>query len=182
VLKDILKWAGEDGLNEISEARFARAVGGKLTEEQQMIINGQVWGFISPLVSGSADTSFKGAGSLQGIDAWRIPAHATSHGKDIRIETLRRGMEIAVARPITGLDEMDEGTWLKAAPSGRHLLVVRAAAGIAQVWTLDGGGQSGEHGGSARAARVVGEHDARPQHAVQRSVVFGDGCAAAPLA
>ena len=32
-----------------------------------------------------------------------------SHGKDIRIETLRREVKLAVARPITGLDKMEEG-------------------------------------------------------------------------
>ena len=109
VLKDILTWAEGQGLGTISEAQFAQAVGSKLTEEQQMIINGQIWGFLSSAVSGSADTLFKGADSLQGIDAWRILTRYISQGKDIRIETLRREMKFAVARPITGLDKMEEG-------------------------------------------------------------------------
>ena len=60
-----------------------------LTDEQQMIMNGQPWGFLSVAVSGSASTLFKRAGVLQGIDAWRILTRHILQGKDIRIETLR---------------------------------------------------------------------------------------------
>ena len=67
VMMNILKWAEEQGLNKISEAHFAQAVGPKLTEEQQMIMNGQLWGFLSSSVSGSVDTLFKGADARQGM-------------------------------------------------------------------------------------------------------------------
>ena len=40
---------------------------------------------------------------------WRILTRYIPQGKDIRIETLRRDMKIAVARPISGLDKMQEG-------------------------------------------------------------------------
>ena len=109
VLRDILKWAEEQGLEKITEDQFARAVGAKLTDEQQMFVNSQIWGFIAAAVSGSADTLFKGADDLQGVDAWRILTRYISQGKDIRIEQLRRDMKAVVARPITGLDKMEEG-------------------------------------------------------------------------
>ena len=109
VMMHILKWAEEQGLEKITGFSLAQAVGAKLTEEQQMVMNGQLWGFLSAAVSGSADTLFKGADALQGIDAWRILTRYISQGKDIRIEALRREMKIAVARPISGLDRMQEG-------------------------------------------------------------------------
>jgi hypothetical protein len=109
VIMNILKWAEEQGLNKITEADFARAVGSKLTEEQQMIMNGQLWGFLSAAVSGSAETMFNGADALQGIDAWRAITRYILQGKDIRIEALRRDMKLAVARPILSLEKMEEG-------------------------------------------------------------------------
>jgi hypothetical protein len=109
VMMNILKWAEEQGLEKITEHGLAQAIGMKLTDEQQMVMNGQLWGFLSAAVSGSADTLFKGADALQGVDAWRILTRYILQGKDIRIETLRREMKIAVARPISGLDKMEEG-------------------------------------------------------------------------
>jgi hypothetical protein len=109
VMMHILKWAEEQGLEKITELSLAQAIGAKLSEEQQLIMNGQLWGFLSSAVSGSADTLFKGADPLQGIDAWRIMSRYILQDKDIRIETLRRDMKIAVARPISGLDKMQEG-------------------------------------------------------------------------
>ena len=78
VMIDILKWAEargaqeEGGHDKITEDQIAQAVGAKLTEDQQMIMNGQLWGFLAAAVSGSADSLFKGADIMQGIDAWRI--------------------------------------------------------------------------------------------------------------
>ncbi len=74
-----------------------------------MIMNGQLWGFPSASVSGSAESMFKGADALQGVDAWRVLTRYILQGEDIRIETLRRDMKLAVARPIAGLDKMEEG-------------------------------------------------------------------------
>ena len=109
VMMKILKWAEEQGLNKVTEAHLAEAIGAKLTDEQQMVMNGQLWGFLSASVSGAAETLFKGADVLQGIDAWRIITRYISQGKDIRIETLRRDMRAAVARPIPSLEKMEEG-------------------------------------------------------------------------
>ena len=69
MLKDILKWAEEQGLETITEDQFARTVGAKLEDEQQIFVNSQIWGFLAAAVGGSADTLFKGADDLQGIDA-----------------------------------------------------------------------------------------------------------------
>ena len=59
MLKDILKLAEGQELDTITGDRFARAVGTKLTDEQQMFVNSQIWGFLAAAVSGSADTLFK---------------------------------------------------------------------------------------------------------------------------
>ena len=64
VLNDILRWAGEQGLDNISEGHFAAAVGPGLTEEHQLIVNSHLWGFLSAAVSGTAGTFFKGAHAL----------------------------------------------------------------------------------------------------------------------
>ena len=103
------KWVEGRGLNKITERSFAAAVGSTLTDGQQMIMHGQLWGFLSAVVGGSAGSMFKGGGALQGTDAWRILTRYTLQGEDIRIETLRRDKKIAVARPTTGLDKMEEG-------------------------------------------------------------------------
>ncbi len=71
--------------------------------------DGQFWGFLVAAVSGSAGTLFKGAATLQGIDAWRVLTRYISQGRDIRIETLRREMEIAIAKPVVSLEQMEEG-------------------------------------------------------------------------
>ena len=106
VMMNILKWAEDHGLEKIAEPMLAQAIGSKLTDEQQMNMNGQLWGFLSASGSGSADSPFNGADALHGIGAWRTFTRYIRQGKDVRIEALRREMKIAVARPISGLDEM----------------------------------------------------------------------------
>ena len=64
VMMNILKWAENQGLEKITEPMLAAAIGSKLTDEQQMIMNGQLWGFFSASVSGSADSLFKCADAL----------------------------------------------------------------------------------------------------------------------
>ena len=66
VVMDILKWAEGQGLTTFTAESFAEAVGMKLAEEQQMLMNNQLWGCLPAAVSGSADTRFKGADVLQG--------------------------------------------------------------------------------------------------------------------
>ncbi len=102
VMMNILKWAEDHGFARITEPMLAVAIWTELTDDQQMIMDGQLWGFLSASVSGSADSLFKGADALQGIDARRILTRYILQGKDIRIETLRREMKVAIARPISG--------------------------------------------------------------------------------
>jgi len=85
--------AEDQGLEKITESMLVQAIGSKLTDEQQMIMNGQLWGSLSASVSGSADSLFKGAGALQGVYAWRIRTRYILQGKVLRIETLRREMK-----------------------------------------------------------------------------------------
>ncbi len=109
VMMSILKWAEEQGLNKISEAHFAQAVGAKLAEEQQMIMNGQLWGFLAAAVQGAADSIFKGADIMQGLDAWRLLTRYIYQGNDIRLETLRREMKAALANTIPSMQKLEEG-------------------------------------------------------------------------
>ena len=51
-------------------------------------LNNQVWGFLSNCVSAEADTIFRGAEDLQGIDAWRRIIRYIDHGKSIKLEQI----------------------------------------------------------------------------------------------
>ena len=52
-------------------------------------LDGAVWGFLSGCATGEAQTIFKHAETLSGIDAWRRLARYIDHGREIRLETLR---------------------------------------------------------------------------------------------
>ena len=80
ILKTILEWAGEEELYEITEARFEEATRGSLEQHQVQALNAAMWGFLSGSVSGTAETMFKGAESLNGLDAWRRLARYIDHG------------------------------------------------------------------------------------------------------
>ena len=109
VLKDLLAWAEECDLDTISVDKLKQAIGNKLTEEQVLNVNAAIWGFLSGAVSGTAETIFKRSETLNGIDAWRRLAHYVEHGKEVRLETLRREVKMLHTRPIPGLDKVEEG-------------------------------------------------------------------------
>ena len=60
ILKPILEWAEEAGLEEITVSKLFEATGDALTEDQVLMINASIWGFLSNAISGPADTIFKG--------------------------------------------------------------------------------------------------------------------------
>ncbi len=109
VLKEILEWAEACELQEIDQVTFAKAVVRKLDDEQALVLNAALWGFLSAAVSGTAETIFKGAGSLNGIDVWRRLARFIDHGKALRLETLRREVKMLHTKPISSLDKVEEG-------------------------------------------------------------------------
>ncbi len=109
ILKEILEWAEACELQEIDPTIFAKAVVKKLDDEQAIIVNAALWGFLSAAVSGTAEAIFKGAGSLNGIDAWRRLVRFINHGKALRLETLRREVKLLHTKPISSLDKVEEG-------------------------------------------------------------------------
>ena len=109
VLRTILIWAEEENLDEVTPESFAGAVGPRLSEEQVIIANAALWGFLSSAVSGAAETLFKGAAMLNGPDAWRRLTRYIDQGKAIRLESLRRDVKNITLRPIPSLDKIEEG-------------------------------------------------------------------------
>ncbi len=109
VLKDVLAWAEEENLEEITTEKFKQVVGGRLTSEQVIIANAAIWGFLSAAISGAAETMFKGASTLNGLDAWRRITRYIDQGKAIRLESLRRDVRNITLKPIPSLDKIEEG-------------------------------------------------------------------------
>ena len=110
VLMAIFEWA-EKAENEpgISVEDFQRAVGPKLSHQQVLNANAQLWGFLSNLISGSAETIFKRATKLNGLDAWRRLVRHIDHGAELRLDSLKREMKIAQNKPIKTLNDVELG-------------------------------------------------------------------------
>ena len=68
------------------------------------VLNSGVWGFLSNCLSGEAETMFKQAKTLQGIDAWRRLIRSIDHGRHIRLETLRNEVRLLHTRHIRNLE------------------------------------------------------------------------------
>ena len=89
-LREVLEWAECEDNEAIDESKFKRAVSDRLTEEQALNVNSQIWGFLSGCLTGSAEVMFRRAEWLNGVDAWRRVVRQIDHGRAIRLETLRR--------------------------------------------------------------------------------------------
>ncbi len=109
ILKEILEWAESCELKEIDIDTFELAVSKKVNPEQALMLNAALWGFLSAAISGTAETIFKGAKTLNGIDAWRRLARFIDHGKAIRLETLRQEVKMLHTKSIASLDKVEEG-------------------------------------------------------------------------
>ncbi len=107
----LLGWA-ERHEGVIEEAKLHEAVQGQLTihrhdgsaEDMLEVLNGGVWGFLSNCLSGEAETMFKQAKTLHGIDAWRRVVRFIDHGRSIRLETLRNEVRLLHTRQIRNLE------------------------------------------------------------------------------
>ena len=92
----LFHWAGRQ-TEPITPERLAAVIGLRLTTwdrdnnetNHTQALDGAVRGFLSSCVSGEAQTIFKQAEILSGIDAWRRLARYIDHGREIRLETLR---------------------------------------------------------------------------------------------
>ena len=109
VLLDILTWAEREDNEVISVERFTEAVGLKLTGDQVLNINAALWGFLSGVVSGSAETMFKRADQLNGLDAWRRLVRHIDQGRDLHRNALRREMKQMHLKPMKSLQDVEQG-------------------------------------------------------------------------
>ena len=109
VLRELLEWAEAQDAATISEAQVVEATSRRLTEEQAMAVNAQIWGFLSGCLRGTAETMFRRADCLNGIDAWRRLVRQVDHGRGIRLEMLRREVQDLHARLIKSLEAVEEG-------------------------------------------------------------------------
>ena len=108
VLLAVLSWA-EECEDSIDVPMIMKVAGHKLSEEQVRNVNASMWGFISAIVSGAAETMFKRAKGLQGLDAWRVMTRYVNHGKRIRINRLRDQVMSVRTRPIPSVEKIEEG-------------------------------------------------------------------------
>ena len=118
-LEKILAWAEKvklpGGTQGITTELCGHAVGTHyavaphMTPLEAETMNGMTWDFLSNCVSGDAETIFKGASTLNGIDAWRRIVRFIDHGRGIRLEQLRTEVRALHGRPIRSLEVLDVG-------------------------------------------------------------------------
>ena len=111
-LDKLLEWA-ERCTGEIDNELFYRAVGQRMYIEklgnQAENLNSGLWGFLSCCLSGEAETLFKQAKRLNGVDAWRRVVRFIDHGRSIRLETLRREARMIHTKTIRNLEGVTIG-------------------------------------------------------------------------
>ena len=108
-LKAILTWAEKSDMAIITEALLEKAVGQAMTLLQRETVNGAIWGFLSNCVSAEAETMFKRAETLNGIDAWRRLVRHIDHGRSIRLEAPRTEVRSLHLKPIKSLEAVAIG-------------------------------------------------------------------------
>ena len=111
-LKVILQWAETcdmGSLGYIDENMLRGAIGDGMTETQLEILNSSLWGFLSNCTTKDAETVFKGAETLAGVDAWRRRVRQIDHGRGIRLETLRTEVREMHNRQIRDLEGVETG-------------------------------------------------------------------------
>ena len=108
----LLTWAGKFDGESIPHhllMEIASKPGSTMTPVLLDSLNNQMWGFLSNCVSSEADTIFKGADDLQGIDAWRRIVRYIDHGKSIKLEQMRREMKTQHLKPIKNMESVAIG-------------------------------------------------------------------------
>ena len=68
-LLDILKWAEKHDKTTVTEEAFNGVVGHFMDEFKQQALNAAIWGFLSSCLTGSAETIFRSAEDLNGLNA-----------------------------------------------------------------------------------------------------------------
>ena len=109
-LLELLHWAERYEGEKIDEALLVRATFGSGLDQPRIAnLNSSIWGFLSACISGEAETIFKGADALQGIDAWRRLIAYIDHGKNIKLEGMRTDMKMLHTRTIKNLETVPIG-------------------------------------------------------------------------
>jgi hypothetical protein len=109
VAMEVLKWAEAHNLEPISEAKFVSAACPHINEEQCGALSREIWGFLSGCLSGQAETHFKRAGMLNGLDAWRRVVRIIEDTLPMRFEQLRRAAQMVHLKMIRDLDGIPNG-------------------------------------------------------------------------
>ena len=109
-LLEILKWAEKHDKAEVTEEALDGVVGHFLERPKQEVLNAAIWGFLSSCLSGSAETIFKSAEDLNGLDAWRRVVRIIDSGLLLRLEELRGEVRMLHTRPMKDLDQVNAGS------------------------------------------------------------------------
>ena len=110
-LKNIFIWAEKIDMEVVDETLLERAVvkPDGMDRTQMELLNSAIWGFLSGCLGGEAETMFKQAESLNGIDAWRRVVRYIDHGRSIRLETLRDEVRALHTKPIKNVEHVAVG-------------------------------------------------------------------------
>ena len=71
------------------EDAFNAVVGHFMDEQKLQALNAAMWGFLSSCFTESAETIFRSAEGLNGLDAWRRLVRIIDSGFPLRLEELR---------------------------------------------------------------------------------------------
>ena len=108
-LREILLWAEKHDQRVVTEENFLAVVIHGIDEWKQQVINAQIWGFLSSCVHGTAETMFKQAEMLNGLDSWRRIVRVIDNGLPLQLEQLRGEVRMLHTRPIKDLESVATG-------------------------------------------------------------------------
>ncbi len=108
-LREILRWAELHDKAVITEESFSKVVDHEMNETKQQLLNAAVWGFLSQCLAGTAETMFKQAEMLNGLDGWRRVVRVIDNGLPLQLEQLRGEVRLLHTRPIKDLDSVATG-------------------------------------------------------------------------
>ena len=108
-LLEILKWAEKHDKADVTEQAFDNVVGHFADRSKQDVLSASIWGFLSSCLTGSAETIFRSAEDLNGLDAWRRVVRIIDSGLPLRLEELRGEVRMLHTRPMKDLEQVAAG-------------------------------------------------------------------------
>ena len=111
-LLQILEWTEGQDQAEVTEDMLSAAlnsVHSDMSLHQQQTLNASIWGFLSGCLSGPAETMFKRAKKLNGLDAWRRVIRVIDKGLPLRLEELRAEVRVLHTKKIKDLESVATG-------------------------------------------------------------------------